>query len=1281
MSGIVEIYRTDPAEPGHEECFRIGVQSKLPDEDDMQFLERICASLPEHQISRSTQLTGVNVGEYGPRPAFETAESTRATRILNLCALPDVNRVERFFRHQIPMGENPATFLAARFDKMTQCAYPEPITTFESGIEPSPVKIVDIMGRGIDAMREVNEEYGLGMSDQDLEYFLGFFLNDPSLGRNMTDVELFHLAQLSSDHSRHRVWNAVVTIDGKVMPYSLFDLVREPYREVPGPGNSVLGFTDNSSSIVMGEVTWLVPASPGRPSRYVTMRVNVDGTCTVETHNHPTRISPGPGASTGIGGCLRDIHAVGRGGLTLFALAGFSTMDLCIPGYVQPWENPDSPAIAGGAQALQIMTEAPESTWKYGNPYGVPTLLGLTRAVQFDDLGDGQRWGYAKPIMLAGQHGYMLHEHAYKLAAEVGMVIVQIGGSAFRIGLGGGTASSQMGGDVSEDLDFASVQRGDPGMGLLTRMVYEACVKMRERNPIASAHDQGAAGPLNVLTELVEEMGGIINIRKIHVGDTSMSVLEIWGAEYQERYGILVWANRLDEFVEICEREGCPVEILGDVTDNGRITVVDSNDGSTPVDFPIEASLAGLPKWELEDITPASLASPLVLPTNPTVMQLLERVLRLVSVGSKAFHVNMVDHSVGGRVVQSQRCGPFGLPVADAAVSRLSFLDYMGEAGALGDQPLKVLLGGPAGIRMSTAEGLTNLAGVLVESFEGIKAQGNVMWPGRTDGELARLYKGLDEGVRIFMCELGICEDGGKDSGSMAAKDVLGKLVKSLPTFVSTLYAKVPDVRKVVTPDIKFPGKSALMLIDIGGGKLRLGGSALGQVYDQIGEDCPDIDDPAYLRNAFEGMQSLVSEGLALSYHDRSDGGLITTLLEMAFAGDSGLIIGIEEGVDPISWLFTEEAGMVFECHVDDMIKANEVLRNHGVSAKCVGITNEERSISIRQQYSRLLDCEMLHLRRMWEETSYQMSRLHSEECAQQERDDPFYGQRTTHHIPFEVKPTASVILGSELKPKVAVIRTEGTNGYDEMAAFFFLAGFDVHEIHMSDLVEGRVDSLEQFRGLGTSGGFANADVFGAGRGWAFQIMRNPKSRDMYEQFMARDDVFSIGVCNGCQIHTTLGLVPHRDMDTPKEMQPLFVQNTSKVFEARSLMVGVQVSPAIMFQGMAGARLGVPGAHGEGRFHIPSTHMEQEIIDRNLVPLVYLAPDNQATEKYPYNPNGSPYGWAGLCDPSGQHVVMMPHPERLPNLDNWQYLTPEMERDLSASPWLMCTQNLYKWCT
>jgi len=1279
MSSIVEMFRTHPDDSGYEECFRVGLKSGELTADQMHLLERICASLPEHRITRSSQLQG-EVGEYGPRPAFETAESTNSTKVLKGCGFSNVGRVERFFRHKVPEGQDPDVFLSTKFDKMTQCVYPEPITTFESDVQPNPVEQVDIMGRGIDAMRDVNEQYGLGMSEQDLEYFYNFFLKDPTLKRNPTDVEVFHLAQSSSDHSRHRVWNAKITIDGEVKPYSLFDLVREPYREVPGPGNSVLGFTDNASSIAIGEFTWFVPASPGKPSHYVTMRVYADGTCTVETHNHPTRICPGPGAATGTGGCKRDIQAAGRGSLSLFALAGFFTMDLCIPGYIQPWENPYSPAIAGGAQALQIMREAPIETWDYGNKYGDPTLLGTTRTAQFDDLGDGQRWGYGKPVMLAGEHGYMLHEHAHKLAAEAGMKIVQIGGKAFRIGLGGGSASSQGAGDISEDLDFASVQRGDAEMGLLTRMVIEMCVKMGKDNPIASIHDQGAAGPQNVLTELVEKIGGRIHIREIHVGDTSMSVLEIWESEYQERYAILIWSHRLDEFIQICEREGCDYEVLGETTGDGRIVVEDSNDNTTPVDFPIEASLAGLPQWELEDETPASLAAPLLLPDNLTLMQALERVLRLPSVGSKAFQVDRVDHSVGGRVVQSQRCGPFGLPVADAAVSRLGFFDYIGEAGSLGDQPLKVLLGGSAGVRMAIAEALLNLAGVEISNFVDIKIQGNVQWPGKTDGELARLYEALDNGVRVFLRELGFPEDGGKDSGSMTAKDILGAIVKSLPTFVATFYAPVPDVRKVVTPDIKRLDGSDLILVSLDPNQFRLGGSALAQVFNQLGDESPDIENPVQLRSAFEFVQHLISEDLVLSCHDRSDGGLIITLLEMAFAGGSGLEVSVPDTVDVIPFLFAEEAGIVIEVANEQLSRVLEVISEYCVHFLKVAETSNSPDVLVTHRNEALLRRPHVELRRIWEETSYQMSRLHTQECADEERNDPFYGIKATYHIPFEVKPTYPGIWGADTRPKVAILRTEGTNGYDEMAAYFFLAGFDVKDIHMSDFEQGRVESLDEFRGIAAPGGFANADVFGAGRGWAFQIMCNPKLREIFTRFIERDGVFSLGVCNGCQWETTLGLVPFKDMDTPEERQPLFVLNTSAVFEARSSRVVVQQSSAIMFRGMEHAWLGVPTAHGEGRLWLPSKEVEQEIRDKHLAPLAFIAPDNKPTEQYPYNPNGSPNGWTALCDESGQHVVMMPHPERVPNLDNWQYLTKELKEKLTASPWLRCTQNLYEWC-
>lgn len=1276
MASIAQLFRSFSGQPDYEECFVFGLADGELSFDDLMALAGIIHEAPGTRVHPRMRFGPRDrVGMVGPRPAFATAFSSNAVAVLQQCGFPQINRVEVFRRYRIPSDQDMEAFLAERHDRMTECVYPEMITTFASSIQPRPVQIIPVLQQGETALRAVNKEQGLDISETDIAYLHGLFAQ---MGRDPTDVELFQVAQMASDHSRHRRWGAEVWIDGQKMPHRLIDLVRAPY--LANPGNSVLGFCDNASSIEMSVVDWFLALDPTRPSKYVVIKVYADGTCTVETHNHPTLFCPWAGAETGIGGSLRDKFAVGRGGLDLFALAGFSTMDLHIPGYRLPWESEVEQPVRGAAKALQIMLEAPAATWAYGNRHGTPNLLGITRTFELES--HGQRWGYGKPIMLSGQVGQMNHQHAEKRPAKPGMKIVAIGGPAYRIGLGGGTASSQGAGELARDVAFNSVQRGDAMMALRTRNVIERCVELGSRNPIVSIHDQGAGGRCNNITELIEKIGGRIDIRQIHVGDTTLTVLEIWSAEYQECYGLLIRADDLAFFISICEREDCPYEVLGEVTGDGRVVVEDSSNNTTPVNLVIKDVMAGLPQWQIHDTTPPSLGSPLKLPPILTVQAALERVLRLPVVGSKGFLVHRVDRSVGGRVVAQQCCGPFQLPVGDYALSALGFSGSMGLATALGEQPLKTMLNPVAGVRMAIAEALLNLSGVVVSGIHDIKMQGNVMWPGSTDGNMARLYQALDSGVRTFLPQLGFVEDGGKDSMSMRAADVSGRTIFSPHTFVATLYAPVPNMAWRVTPDIKQPGDSVLLLVDPSRGCCRLGGSALAQVYNQLGDESPDIDNPELLAASFEAVQELIRQGMVLSCHDRSDGGLITTLLEMAFAGKSGLDI-LAGGGDLIPLLFAEEAGIVLE--VDHYLSSEVVsfLQKRSVFCRLVGFTTDSSRISVFQDAgSPLFTLERSYLRQLWEQTSFELEKLQiNPECAEAEYNNPHKECSVPCRLWPGFRPQGAVAKAKGLAPKVAILRTVGTNGQLEMASLFHQAGFEVVDVQMTDLFSGRLVSLNEFRGIVLPGGFANSDVFGAGRAWAIQIQRNPVLRRMFEEFLAREDVFSLGVCNGCQLMSVLGWAPWRTMDPDPSLQPRFLQNISKAFESRWSVVRVLESPAIMFRDMAGAQLGIHVAHGEGRLWLPNQEVELELEIRSLVPLAYVGPDDQQTEAYPYNPNGSPHGWTALCDPSGRHVAMMPHPERLVRLDAFPYLPPDIRKRVTESPWLQCVYNLYQWCT
>ncbi len=1271
-----------------EFCFYIQSGRELNNNEKVILQWLLAETYEPHNLSEQPFLTEDDHSiliEVGPRMNFTTSWSTNAVSICHTCGITAITRIERSRRYRFLITERlsqsdrkeiVSRILPLIHDRMTECPYPERLTTFETGIRPEPVYTVPLIEEGKEALRRINRQMGLGFDEWDIDYYYNLFVNE--IGRNPTNVECFDLSQSNSEHSRHWFFKGRLLIDGAEVQETLMDIVKEPLG-YSNP-NSVIAFKDNSSAIQGFEIETIIPSLSGNPSSFARKRKKYHIIFTAETHNFPTGVAPFPGAETGTGGRIRDVHATGRGSLAIAGTAAYSVGNLQIPGYRQPWEE-EFHYPSNLATPLQIEIEASNGASDYGNKFGEPIIQGFTRSFGLR-LPDGERYEWVKPIMFTGGVGQIDDLHIGKGEPEKGMLVVKIGGPAYRIGIGGGAASSMIQGENIEELDFSAVQRGDAEMEQKLNRVIRACVELQHENPIISIHDQGAGGNSNVVKEIIYPAGARIDIRKVILGDQTLSVLEIWGAEYQENDAILIKPESLELFTELCEREKLPFSVIGEVTGDGYVIVYDSTDGSTPVNLQLEKVLGRMPQKTFELKTIQRKLLPLNLPENLTVRDALERVLRLLSVGSKRFLTNKVDRSVTGLIVQQQCVGPLQLTLSDVAVVAQSHFVTTGAAISIGEQPIKGLISPSAMARMSVGEALTNIVWARITALEDIKCSGNWMWAPKLPGEGVRLYEAATA-LRDVMKDLGVAIDGGKDSLSMAAlvKAPSGdtEVVKSPGTLVISAYAACPDINKVVTPDIKYPGKSKILYIDLGKGKYRTGGSALAQVYKQIGDESPDLDDTDLFKRAFRAVQELIDEGLILSGHDRSDGGLVTTLLEMAFSGNCGLDIDLKSHIeDPVRLLFSEELGLVMEYLQEDEQAVLERFKKHGIPCEIIGFTRVEKEINIKVNDVTVLKEEMPLLREVWEETSYRLDRLQANpECVDEERRVSRERKAPPYAITFEPDETPFEILRKEAKPKVAILREEGSNGDREMASAFYHAGFDVWDITMTDLLNRRV-SLSEFKGVAFVGGFSYADVLGSAKGWAGGIRFNSALYNEFEKFYYRADTFSLGVCNGCQLMALLGWVPWRGIDDIH--QPRFIQNLSGRFESRFSTVKVIESPAIMLKGMEGSVLGVWVAHGEGRVYFPDENIKKEVIDKALAPLRYVDDEGKPTETYPLNPNGSPEGITALCSPDGRHLAMMPHPERTFLKWQWVWMPEEWKKQLRASPWLRLFQNAFHWC-
>ncbi|MBI2854208.1 MAG: phosphoribosylformylglycinamidine synthase [Chloroflexi bacterium] len=1274
-----------------EHCFYIDSERPLRPAE-LKVVEWLLAETFEPEaFSRKSQLEGT-VLEVGPRVEITTPWSTNAVKICRSCGLHSISRIERSRRYEVRLkpgarlsGAQVRRIYPLLYDRMTESLYLEPLTTFDSDKKPEPVKLVPLLEEGISPLERLGYTFDRQVMEHNCRYFTEVLHADP------TDVVLAHLDQSQSDHSRHRRFNAAWRIDGVQKKQTLMDMIKA--NHLAHPGHTLVSFGDNASVIRGHHVPALVSSAPAAPSKLVIREIDMEETAKGESHNHPTAIVSPAGAGTGTGGRIRDNQTVGRGGTPVAGSTLYLVGNLHMPGYSLPWETKNWEHPYQLETPLQIILGAPRGAYRYGNEFGEPTVSGSTTSFEHVH-GNGKEaelFGYTKCGMWTVGLGWIDRRHLKKLKPEAGLQIVQLGGDAYPIGLGGAAGSSRALGSQEAELDWNSVQRANAEMEKVFDRVVQACIMMGSKNPVWTIHDLGAGGDANAVSELVSPAGGRVYLRRIPCGDRTMSVLEYWCNESQERVVLLTTAERLPVLQKVARREKCPLAVVGEVTGDGKLVLVDE---AVPPDAPIFVkepvnldlgfALGKIPQMVLEDKTVQRRLSPLRLPEGLTATDALERVLRLLKVSSKGFLVNHVDRSVTGLIAQQQCTGRLQLPVADVAVTADSYFTTTGRCWGIGDQAVKWIVSPEASVRLAAGEALTNLVWAPVEEFEGISLLGNWGVAASEPGEGARLYQ-ANEALNGLLDRLGISVNGGKDSMSMAAKVVregAGEMVKAPGTLVVTAYAACPDITKTVTPDIKQPGKSELLLIDLSGGKCRTGGSALSQVYNQVGDEAPDVDDPRLLRQGFEAVQKLIRQGLVLAGHDRSDGGLIVCLLEMAFAGNCGLKIGIagpKAGPTALQYLFAEEPGLVMEYLPENKHTIMALLQEHGLAgcSHVLGHASTRKDITVRYGGQLVLSEDMRHLRDIWQGTSFQLERLQSNsKCAEAERRANYDRSGLSFHFTFTPEPTPEAKIKARKKPRVAILREEGTNGDREMAAAFYLAGFEPWDVTMTDLAEGRI-SLEGFRGVAFCGGFSYADVMDAGKGWAGVVRFNTRVRGEFEAFYNRPDTFSLGVCNGCQVMALLGRIPWQGIGM--ERQPRFVLNESAMFESRFAAVNVMPGPSIMLRGMEGSVLGVWVSHGEGRFLCPDGSILSEVERQGLAPIRFVDDERKVSEAYPFNPNGSISGIAALCSPDGRHLAMMPHPERAFLAWQWPYW-PEEQSKAGPSPWLRLFQNAREWC-
>ena len=1241
------------------------------DENVLQQLLTYGPTIEEHQPNGLFLLVT-------PRPGTISPWSSKSTDIAHNCGLTNIVRLERGIAYYVSI-EDGKTLTSAQevqlnallHDRMMESIFNdfEQASLLFVSSEPGKLTAIDIENGGKAALVNANVELGLALAEDEVNYL---FENFTKLGRNPHDIELYMFAQANSEHCRHKIFNADWTIDGVKQEKSLFKMIRNTHEL--NSDYVLSAYSDNAAVMVGNKGGRFFPNAETNVYGYHQEDIQV--LMKVETHNHPTAISPYPGAATGSGGEIRDEGATGVGSKPKAGLVGFSVSNLRIPEFVQPWET-DFGKPSRIVNAFDIMMEGPLGGAAFNNEFGRPAILGYFRTYEeeVNSFNGVEVRGYHKPIMLAGGLGNIRDEHVQKREIVVGANLIALGGPAMNIGLGGGAASSMASGQSAENLDFASVQRENPEMERRCQEVIDKCWQLGENNPIAFIHDVGAGGLSNAFPELVSDggRGGVFELRNVPNDERSMAPHEIWCNESQERYVIAVSDKNLATFKKICERERAPYAVVGRATEEEHLTVTDSHFAddeklNTPIDLPLDVLLGKTPKI-IKDVKSAKAVGDCLDLSKVTLTDAADRILSLPTVAEKTFLITIGDRSVTGMVNRDQMVGPWQVPVADCGVTASALDSYHGEAMSLGERTPVALLNFGASARLAVAESLTNIAGTDIAGSDGdrlnrIKLSANWMSPAGHPGEDAGLYEAVKAIGEELCPALGLTIPVGKDSMSMKTQwedDGVQKSVTSPLSLIITAFGAVEDIRKTVTPELRSDkGATRLIAIDLSQGKKRLGGSCLAQVYKQLGSETPDVDNPEILKGFFNAMQTLVRAEKVIAYHDISDGGLFTTISEMAFAGHTGVDIDISKlsngANDDLATLFNEELGGVIQVLDSDIETVNSVLTEHGILAcsTVVGTLNDEDIIRFSRDGEVVLENSRTYYRTTWAQTTYKMQSLRDNpECAQQEHDvkfdteDPGLNTKLTFDINEDIvadliaKDAANSTNSVLTNPRIAILREQGVNSHVEMAASFDRAGFVAIDVHMSDILSGRTD-LADFNGLVACGGFSYGDVLGAGEGWAKSILFNTNARAMFKAFFEREDTFSLGVCNGCQMLSNL-----KEIIPGAEHWPHFVQNKSERFEARFSLVEIQESPSVLFKGMAGSRMPIAVSHGEGHAEFKSDEAIDAANNSGTVSMRFVNNYGDVTETYPANPNGSVDGITSLTTTDGRVTIMMPHPERV----------------------------------
>ena len=1234
-----------------------------------------------------------------PRPGTISPWSSKATDIAHICGLTALKRIERVTAYTIDLGSASDSQLSALnsqlaaklSDRMTQVVLEnlDACSALFSHESPRPMTSVPVLAKGRAALVSANQSLGLALADDEIDYLVKAFTD---LKRDPNDIELMMFAQANSEHCRHKIFNATWDIDGQPQDKSLFQMIKNTYNL---HSEGILSAYKDNAAVLTGTTGGRFYVNP-KTGEYAAHEEPIHILCKVETHNHPTAISPFPGAATGSGGEIRDEGATGCGSKPKAGLCGFTVSNLKLPGAVQPWEK-DHGKPGRIVSALDIMIDGPLGAAAFNNEFGRPNINGYFRTFEQEVPAAAQDSqpstlnsqhpatelrGYHKPIMLAGGLGNIQEGHIQKGAINPGDHLIVLGGPAMLIGLGGGAASSMASGHGNEDLDFASVQRENAEMERRCQEVIDRCWALGDENPISFIHDVGAGGVSNALPELVNDggRGGKFELRKLPNDEPGMSPLEIWCNESQERYVMAVPPARIETFKAICDRERCPFAIVGTATEEKKLVLTDSHFNNTPIDLPLDVLLGKPPRMHRTAATLERPQNPLKL-DGLTLADAVHRVLAHPTVADKTFLISIGDRTVTGLISRDQMVGPWQVPVADCAVTAAAFDVYTGEAMSMGERTPVAINSAAASARLAVGEALTNLAAAQIGDLGKVNLSANWMAAPAIPGDGADLYAAV-RAVGMELCPaLGITIPVGKDSMSMStawkdAETNESKRMTAPTSLIISAFASVTDIRLSLTPQlITDAGDTELLLIDLGLGKNRLGGSILAQVASQMGEAPPDVENPAQLKGFWNAIQQLGREKKILAYHDRSDGGLLATIVEMAFAGHTGVDLEIPASHSAFSALFSEELGAVIQIRSDDLDDVSDILRANRLKT-CVsriGTLNPHHALRIKRGGQEIFNEDLGSLRNIWSDVTRRIASLRDNPaCAEQEhalrldRANPGLSPKVT----FE--PSAPFVANSSVRPPMAILREQGVNGEVEMAAAFTRAGFKAVDVHMTDIISGRV-SLKDFRGLVACGGFSYGDVLGAGEGWAKSALFNPRARDEFSAFFAREDSFALGVCNGCQMMSNLhSIIPGADA------WPRFVQNKSERFEARVASLKIEKSPSILFAGMEGSVLPIAIAHGEGFAEFPSDADAAKFSASGLVSARYVDNHHAVTQHYPLNPNGSPHGMTALTTTTGRVTIMMPHPERVFRTVQ-QSWAPAAWRGQEDAPWLQLFRNARKW--